>query len=847
MSLAWLLRMLRRDFRAARGRFLFFIACIAAGVAAIVGVAALNETVEYGMAARSRDLLGGDLAVEGRTALPDVVLHLPDSARATLSARAELCVLSSVVHNAQGKSRLAELKAVSGEFPLSGSFELTPKQPLHTLLTDDTVLVARQFLDSHELAIDDMLYVGGVPFRVAGVIEREPDPLSISFVFGPRVLMTRAGLERTQLLGLGHRVRYRSLLRFAPGTPLVKLEAYKNALEKSLPGGGSYVTVETHADAQPTLRHTLDRTRQYLGLLALLSLLIAASGVAQIVSAWFAQVTAETAILRCLGLRPRDVLRLYLVQILALAAAGSVLGALAGVALPYALARSYPELLPDSALRVPWWAIARGCGLGVFIALVFSLPALVSVWNLTPARVLRADAEPLPTPWWLRAATLGTLLAGIFLAAWLQAADPVRASMFTGALLVAGVILTLAVRALLFGIGRVPRAALPPVIWHGAAALLRPGAGLVTSSIALGLGNLVVLSIALVQDVMSRELIQALPANAPSVFMLDIQTDQWPDVERVARAAGATQLQHVPVIMARLQALDGRSVEQLVRERAPKQGDQERERFVLTREQRITVLSELPDNNQVIAGALWSSPNTHEMSLEADFARDLGAHLGSQLRFDVQGVPVDFVVTSLRHVEWRRFAVSFFLVAEPGSLDGAPQFLLGAARLPRAVEQNVQDQLASIHPNITFVRVRELLERAAELVGQLGIALRVLGFFGVLVGSIMLAGAVAAGQLRRAREVALLKTLGLTRLRIVALFAVEYALLGSVSGLVSAAGAYALTWSFAHVVLQSHALPSLTACVLGAAGLTLLALVAGLLASARALRVAPLEVLRDPS
>src|SRR5262249_6423817 len=217
--------------------------------------------------------------------------------------RVELCVLSSVVRSESGKSRLAELKAVSDparQFPLAGTLELTPKRPLYELLRDDSVLVARAFVDAGELAIGDTLYVGGVPFRVAGVVEREPDPLSVSFVFGPRVLMTRAGLDRTQLLALGHRVRHRTLLRFERAVGLERLEAAKVELERRIPGGGSYVRVESHADGQPTLRSTLDRVREYLGLVALLSLLIAAAGVAQIVGAWLAQSTRETAVLRCL-------------------------------------------------------------------------------------------------------------------------------------------------------------------------------------------------------------------------------------------------------------------------------------------------------------------------------------------------------------------------------------------------------------------------------------------------------------------------------------------------------------------------------------------------------------------
>src|SRR5205085_3011115 len=139
------------------------------------------------------------------------------------------------------------------------------------------------------------------------------------------------------------------------------------------------------------------------------------------------------------------------------------------------------------------------------------------------------------------------------------------------------------------------------------------------------------------------------------------------------------------------------------------------------REQRVTTLRELPKSNTIIEGSLWSDPKAFEMSVEADFARDMGAHLGSRLTFDVQGVPVDFEVTSLRTVEWRSFSVNFFLVAEPGALDDAPQFVIAAGRVPPAAEQPMQDEIAKLYPNVTVLRVRELLERAASILGQVAI------------------------------------------------------------------------------------------------------------------------------
>src|SRR5262249_9389191 len=160
---------------------------------------------------------------------------------------------------------------------------------------------------------------------------------------------------------------------------------------------------------------------------------------------------------------------------------------------------------------------------------------------------------------------------------------------------------------------------------------------------------------------------------------------------------------------------------------------------------------------------------------------------------DIQGVPLDFKVTSLRTLDFRSFAMNFFLVAEPGSLDEAPQIILGGVRLPAAQEQPLQDRLAERFPNVTVLRVQGLLQRASGILDQLALAVRLLGSFAVFTGLVILAGAVAGSELTRAREAALLKALGVSRLRVVTMFAIEYALKGAVAGTLGALGGYLLT------------------------------------------------------
>lgn len=861
MTAALFFRTMWQQARGSRGRMAFFIACVSVGVTAVVGVAAIVDTIELGIRMRSRELLGGDLALESRQPLPDLDPLLPPELAG--APRVGIMTSPTMLSTESGHSRLVEIKALDtsrGAYPLAGELVLEPARPLAELLDDHSVLIAPAVAEGEQLRTGDTVHIGGRPFRVAGIVEREPEPLTFSFVFGPRVLMTRAGLESTGLIGIGNRVRFRqvfALPRAFSGAALTRLQ---DTLEARIPGGGTYVRVETHEDAQPALRRTLERLQSYLGMVALLSLLIASVGVAQIASAWIAQAAPQTAILRCLGMRPREVLRLYLGHVTLLALIGSVLGAVIGAALPSLVLAAYPQLAPAELLGiVPFAALARGVLLGVGVALVFSVPPLTAVWQVSPASVLRAEVAPLPVPRAVRIASFLVLALGIVLAALAQTRDLKLALSFAAGVSGLAGLLWLCARGLLVVVGRVPRARLPVLVWQGAAALARPSAGTTGSIVALGLGTLVVLGITLIEGVLMREVATALPKDAPSAFLIDVQPDQWPEVEQLVRKHGAQHIQSVPVVTARLRAVDGRSVDELVKERERAEGsraraaqgdrarDEERPRQMLTREQRITTLEQLSPSNEIVAGALWDKPGVpNEISVEQDYARDLGATLGSKLTFDVQGVPIDFEVTSLRKVDWRSFSVNFFLVTEPGGpLEDAPRTVLGAARLPPSQEQATQDALAVRFPNVTVLRVQPMIDRAAELLSQIALAVRLLGAFAAVTGLVILAGAVASSQLRRAREAALLKALGLTRARVASLFAVEYALAGAVAATLATLGAYGLVTLFTRNVLDLSTPPSWAASLLGWLATVVLSVAAGLLASARALRSPPLAVFRE--
>lgn len=846
MTFAHYAREIGREFRGGGGRLSFFVVCLAVGVAAVVAVAGLSAGVEEVLRAEARPLLAADVGVHGHRPLPAAVARALDRVAGVRRAEVrELATMASAPESSgpPGPSQLVEVKAAGAGYPFYGTLTLDPSLPLERLLDGSSAVVAPEVLARLGLRVGDRVRLGRAAFRVVGTVASEPDRVTFSFHLGPRVFLSLEGLSRAGLEGFGSRATYRMLAALPPGSDEARAEAVAAELRRVLPPGAHF-DVETFRDAQPNLRRALGRGTRFLGLVALLSLLVGGIGVAQTVRAWLAERLDGLAIQRCLGLRPREVTALYLGQIGVLALAGCAAGGVLGTGVLFAVSRLAGDLLPARSLPL-WqpWALARGAGLGLGLSLLFCLPTLLTVRRVSPLRALRRDAEPLPANRWAAGAAGGALAAGIFATATVQSRSPVLGAQFTGGLLAVAALLAAAALLAIRVAARLPRgwARGRPWLRYGLGAPARPGADGVGSIVGLGLGVLLVLATWLVQEGLRGQLGAEMPKDAPSSFLLDIQPDQWPGVERLVRAQGATRVESVPLVMARLRAVDGRPVEALAGREDDERG---RRRWTLTREQRLTYLRELPPGNVVVAGRLWSDPSRAEVSVEKEFAADLGARLGSVLTFDVQGVPFDFVVTTLRAVEWKTFGINFFLVAEPGFLEKAPQARVAAVRFPPGGDPRAQDVLAARFPNVTVLRVGDLLAKVAAVLDRVALGVQLLGGFTVAAGVAILVGAVAAASGRRGREVALLKTLGMTRRGVVGALALEYALVGAVAGLVGSFGAGVASWAVLTRGMEVpwHFRPA--AHLTALAGATLLAAAAGVGASAGALRKRPVEVLR---
>lgn len=833
----FVLRMAWRESRAAWRHVVVFGACIAVGVAALVGVGSFAASLDRTLAREAKALLGGDLELRAARPLPPEAGGALDRWRDRGAAVTHVRELVGMARDpGRGGTLLVELKAVEDGYPFYGRLETEPARPLPELLGAEGALVQEPLLGRLGLRVGDALEIGVGRFTITGILRKEPDRAA-GFSLGPRVLIGAGALERTGLVQFGSRVRYRTLIRLPEALPARVVRA---ALVRELPDPAIRVT--SFDEAQPGLRRFFDQLTTYLGLVGLVSLLVGGIGVAASVRSFLDRKRFTIAILKCLGADSRPLTATYLVQALALGGLGSLAGAALGLAVRALLVPLLAGFLPfELETRIEPWALGRGLAMGLGATLLCVVWPIMRIRAVPPALILRQPVDPTPAraprPW-LAALPIAAGLAA--LAFW-QAGSPKVAGIFLAASVVALALLAGLARAVMALARRLPR--LPSLAWrHGLASLHRPGGQTAGIVVSLGVGVMLVVTVALLERSLGANIDLERRREAPSFFFVDIQPDQAEAFARIVTRAndggGAPVL--TPVVRSRLAAVNGRPIG---RERT--EGREDAWRF--TREYVLTFAAEPPAANVLTRGRWWTAAEAAarpRISVEDEAARAFGVDVGGTLTFDVQGVPVEAEVMSLRRVDWHSLSTNFFVIFSPGALDGAPLTYVATARVGQAAETAVQDAVVRAFPNVTAVPVRDVLERVGRVMDQVAVAVRVVAAFVIGAGLVVMASALATTRYQRLYESALLRTLGATRLLVARAFAVEYACLGAAAGVGGSALAALLAWIVLRFVLDVPWTFAPAPLALGVVLPVLLALAVGFLGTFRLLGQRPLPLLR---
>jgi putative ABC transport system permease protein len=840
-SLGFVFRMAAREIRASPRRLLLLTGSVAIGVAALVAINSFTDNLRESVRQQARALLGADLSLSSRRPLPPRAEALLDT---LASGGAEVARVTSFAGMAyvprSSGTRLVQVAAVAGRFPFYGEITTDPPAAWTELQQAPRVVVDPSLLAALNARVGDTLALGETRFVISGTVIRSPGNVGLRAALGPRIYIPARYLTETRLLGFGARAEYEAYLKLPPGRPAQAVAAqYRQRLQEAR------VRLRTVAEDQQSLNDSLSRLTSYLGLVALIALLLGGIGVASAVVVFIRQRLDAIAVLRCLGATANRVFAIYGVEAAIMGLTGSLLGALLGVSLQQLLPGLLADLLPvDVRATISWRALALGVGMGVWVALVFALLPLLAVRRVPPLAALRRAFEaerPARDLWrWVAA----VVLAGSTIAlATLQAGTLRQGIVFSAA--VAATLLLLWTAS--WGLIRATRRWLParwPYLWRqGLSNLHRPANQTPTVVLAIGFGAFLLGTLLLVQFNLLRQLRLTGGPERPNLVLFDIQPDQQATVEQELGAAGLSFGPPVPIVPMRIQKVKGREVSRIL---ADSSGAGFANAWAFRREYRSTYRDTLVASERIMAGSWWRrGRRAVEVSVESEVAHELGVEVGDEIVWDVQGVPLPTRVASIREVEWARFEPNFFVVFAPGALEGAPQTLVTLTRVDDPGERGrFQRRLAERLPNVTTLDLSVVQQALERLLDRVVLAIRFMAAFTLATGTLVLVGALATSRFQRLREGALLRTLGATRGQLFRIVLAEYLALGLMASVVAAGLAGVAAWALARFLFEGpFALPVIPLVTL-TLGVVALTVAVGLANSREVLRRTPLEVLR---
>lgn len=831
-------RLARRELRGGVRGLWIVLLCLALGVGIIAAVGTLRAAVDAGLTADGRRLLGGDIAIEGGNQ------PLPDALRTWLRDRgariSDVTQMRSMLVAQNGERQLIELKAVDPAWPLVGTPTLAPPQPLAEALAPRDghpgLLAQPVILDRLGVHPGDLVRLGETSFRVAGALTAEPDQVATPALFGPRVLIAAADLPSTGLLAPGAMVRHELRATLPKPEPAAVL-----APELRGAFGEHGWRVRDPSDAAPSVRRFIEQIGLFLTLVGLTSLLVGGIGVANGVRAWLDARTRSIATLRCLGAPAGLIFAVCLIQVMALAVVGIVVGLAVGTTLPLAGSALLRDVLPvPPVLGVYPGPLLAAAGYGLLTALAFALWPLGRAARIPGAALFRDALVPTrtrPSGTLVGAtAAAGFALVGLTVA---TAADRVFALYFCAAALLTLALFRLGASALMAAARRLPRL---PAPWArlGLANLYRPGSATPMLMLSVGLGLSTLAAVALIQGNMRHEIAGQMPANAPSFFFVDIQSDQVARFEFLVRAQpNVEELRAVPSLRARIVSVNGVPAEQV--KATPETA------WALRGDRGLTYATAPPEGSTVVDGKWWPADYDGPplVSFDAGLAKGWGVKLGDTIRVNVLGRDIDLKIANLRRIAWQSLGINFAMVASPGLLSRAPHTFIATVRMPEAGQGALLRRVTDALPNVTGIRVADVLSAIAGLLDQVAAALTATGLLTLAAGSLVLVGAVAAGQRRRTQDAVVLKTIGATRAQIRGAWLVEFGVLGLAAGGLAAAVGMAASWGVAHYILHTRWVFLPGSLILTLVGALALMLIFGYVGTASALRTKPAPLLRN--
>lgn len=767
--------------RAGALRVLVFALVLA--VAAITAVGFFTQRVESALNQQGGLLLGGDLAVLSDHPIAD---QFEQRAKEQGINTVKTYEFPSMVVYGE-TSQLAEIKAVAYGFPMRGDLTIgaTTEEIGQTVKATPNmgeVWVEPRLAHLLNLQVGDMVEVGESKLRVGAILLREPSRGGDMFSFAPRLMMNAADLGSTKLIQYGSRVKYQLLLAAEP-------QNINRYLVETKPLLGRGEKIEDVRNARPEIKLALDKAQQFLGLSAMVSVILAMAAMLLSSLPYVKQSLDTFALMRCFGASQSTVLQVLTMQtvLIALMSAlfGAALGYLAQLGLAQLAGSLFLETLPAASITPVLVGVIAS------IAMMFAvvLPHVWQMRNLTAMNILRR--ETLVEPISAQAKFLPAAFVMCVMVFW-QAHDvKIAFATICAILVLCGVIAGFAYALInlttrLFNLS--PQNPQLNAMKLGVQGIKRRFGLSTVQMIGFSMGLMVLILLALIRGDLVRNWQASLPVDAPNRFIINIQPAQIDGVSQFFKALEIKNTSIFPMVRGRLVSKNAQLVSGM-------QWEEERAKRLAEREFNLSWAAQMQSDNQLISGRWWTAADHGKpyLSLEQDLAKTLGVKLGDKLVFDIAGNKLTLTVTSVRKVDWDTMRANFFAVTPPGLLDKYAANYISSFHLPINADAPL-NQLVRNYPNLTVIDIAALMQQVRGIMQKMSSTIEYVFAFSLVAGIAVLYAALVATREERISEATLMRVFGASRRQVSTAYITEFACIGLIAAFVAAVVANLLAY-----------------------------------------------------
>ncbi len=781
--------------------------------------------------------MGSDFLIVANQPPTERVQHIIDSLGG--SDAEEINFPSMASFSNKGATKLVLVRGIKGGFPFYGELETKPVTAAAEYQDMGGALVDATLMLQFGLQAGDSIKVGQLALPILGAVTSGPGSTGISASVAPPVFIPYRLIDSTGLVQIGSRVEYKNYFVANPEPNYVQLAKNLDAVLDA-----EHADLDTHESTGRQLGRRYDNFGKFLNLVAFIALLLGCVGIASSVHIYIKEKLASVAVLKCLGASRKQSFLIFLIQIGGMGLVGGIIGSAIGLLLQQAFPVLLQEFLPiELTVSLSWQPLVIGPLLGFVMSVLFALTPLLGTYYVSPLQVLRiqegTSSKVRRAGLYVMAVILLLLFAFSF---WLLNNVRFALGFVVGILVVFSVLTGIAV-LFMRAIKRFFPAQWGFVARQSLLNLYRPNNQTLVLLLAIGVGTFLISTLYFSKDILLAKTAMEGSARTPNLILLDVQTNQISDAANSIRDNDLPVIDNIPIVTMRVERIKGRDVNDIRQDTTSTIN-----RWILNHEFRVTYRDSLIAT-ETLASGVWNpkfeAGGTVPISISDNIARDAQVTEGDTLVFNVQGVLMKTIVSSIRAVDWGRMQMNFSVIFPTGVLENAPQFHVLSTKVPDdKTSARLQRELVQKFPTVSIIDIRQLLRLVEGILDKISWVINFMAFFSILTGIIVLIGSVRNSKYQRIKESVLLRTLGAKSNQILRITAFEYlylGLLGSGMGLVlSLIGSQLL----AIFVFKAVFVPSWGPFLILVPGITLLVLLIGMANSRSVLNSPPLQVLR---